>query len=542
MKTILQKTVCGIATILISTLLQQAKAQVTFQKTFGGVSADYLYDAHKTLDGGYILGGNTTSAPSTPNTASYLVRLNANGDTLWTESIMGTGNGNGTSGASCDQQYNNAIYQLSDSGFVSVGGRGGIVGCANIIYGGDVVRLDKNGNPLWAKTTSTNADPYAVIQSNDGGIVVAGYETGIGAGNEDGFIMKLDLNGDTLWSKNYGGTGNEWFYQIVQSNDGGYLAAGYTDSCSGCAITFGQGGEDIYLVKTDANGNLKWSYTYGTSHSEYAFGHCLTKTMDGGYIITGQGGSGAQSATGIFLLKIDSMGNNGWSKYYPGYYAHAVKQTPDKGYAIVGKATISGSLMLEFIKTDSLGVVQWSYGYTPATPSSIQGFFVEMANDGGYLLGGQATGFGAGNKDAYVVKTDANGNAGCATAPAGAIATGAPYIKATPTTVVSKGATTLSYSLLYKKGTIINQLCSTSGVNEVKNSSAEIRIYPNPSTGIIKIESEKELGIITVYNLLGEVSYSVKTNATSHQIDISNQAAGVYYIKSQNSYIKIIKE
>lgn len=542
MKTILQKTFFGCAILLSSMLTQQVKAQLTFQKTFGGVSADYLYDAHKTLDGGYILGGNTTSAPSTPNTASYLVRLNANGDTLWTESIMGTGNGNGTSGASCDQQYNNAIYQLSDSGFVSVGGRGGIVGCANIIYGGDVVRLDKNGNPLWAKTTTTGADPYAVIQSNDGNIVVAGYETGIGAGNEDGFIMKLDLNGDTLWSKNYGGTGNEWFYQIVQSNDGGYLAAGYTDSCAGCAVTFGQGGEDIYLVKTDASGNLKWSYTYGTAQSEYAFGHCLAKTMDGGYIVTGQGGNGSQSANGIFLLKIDSMGSISWSKYYAGYYAHAVKQTPDKGYAIVGKATIGGSLMLEFIKTDSLGVVQWSYGYTPATPSSIQGFFVEMANDGGYLLGGQATGYGAGNKDAYVVKTDANGNAGCATTSASVTATNAPYIKASPATLVSKGASTLSYSLLYKKGTIVNQLCSTAGINESANNKQEIKIYPNPSAGIIKIELEKELGLITVYNLLGEIALQVKSTDVQMQIDMSKLAAGVYTIVVKGKYYKIIKE
>jgi len=71
----------------------------------------------------------------------------------------------------------------------------------------------------------------------------------------------------------------------LQTPDGGYLAAGKTNS-------FGQGGLDVYLVKTNAKGNVMWSKTYGTAAlDEIAWGHCLQLTSDGGYIISGTGGA-----------------------------------------------------------------------------------------------------------------------------------------------------------------------------------------------------------------------------------------------------------
>ena len=107
---------------------------------------------------------------------------------------------------------------------------------------------------------------------------------------------------------------------------------------------------NIYLIKTDANGNLQWSKTYGTSTgNQQAFGHCLQPTTDGGYIVTGQAGGyfpccgNVQSDSGIFLMKIDDSGNMKWAKYFSGEFGHAVKQTADNGYIIAGTGNYGGS-------------------------------------------------------------------------------------------------------------------------------------------------------------------------------------------------------
>jgi len=289
---------------------------------------------------------------------------------------------------------------------------------------------------------------------------------------------------------------------------------------------------DIYLVKTDANGNVQWSKAYGTSLNEYAFGHCLQATTDGGYIITGQGGSG-QSSSGIFLLKIDASGNIRWAKNYDGIYGHSVKQTSDRGFAVVGNSS-SG---VELIKTDSLGAVQWSKAY-----GGNQGFFLDFASDGGYVLGGQTVSFGAGFKDGFMIKTDSAGNSGCATSNPGVAATVAPFIAANAATLVSQGPQTIAYSLLYQRGTTITNLCTTVGIDPVIKNNPRLSIYPNPSDNRVTIQSATELGLVTVYNTLAQIVYSRTVNDFQQQIDVSGFSPGIYILLSQGERILFVKE
>ena len=422
--------------IVLSTLFFLCgKSQITFQKTWGGTGIDYAYDVHKTSSGGYYLGCVTNSLVNA-TTSSYVVRINNTGDTLWTAAYA-------ASSSSCDAQYINDICPTTDGGCIAVGGKSV---CGNANVGGNIVRFDASGNVLWSKYCSYGEDPYPVIQSADGNFIVGGYVTGIGAGGEDACLMKLDTNGDTLWSKTYGGSGDDWFYHIVQTNDGGYLATGFTTS-------FGQGSRDVYVVKTDANGNLQWSKAYGTSNYEYAFGHSLEKTQDGGYVICGQGDNGGQSNSGWFLMKIDSAGILGWSKYYSGTYAHGVKETPDKGFIVAGT---SGTGM-QLIKTDSLGNIQWSKAYTGR-----KGLILELADDGGYITGGQTTPTGGYNSsyDIQIIKTDAYGNSGCNESSPVITASTAPFITVTSATQVANGANTISYSLVLARGAILTTQCT----------------------------------------------------------------------------------
>ena len=495
-------TLIIIVSILFSVLLAvKGFSQTTFQKIIG----TYAYDAHKVVNGnGYVFGGISSIIWPPAQRNNYVVRTDVNGDTLWT-SCWG-----GTTG-SCDQQYINDLCPLMDGGVIANGGKGV---CGDTTKGGNIARLDALGNVKCAKYFSIGCDPYPCIQSNDGNFISGGYIS-IGPNSPiDAYMTKLDsATGDTIWSRRYGGTGLDWFYHILQTADNGYLAAGRTNS-------FGQGGDDIYLVKTDANGNLMWSKTYGTGLNESAFGHCLQPTSDGGYILAGSSGA----AQGIFLLKLDASGNMSWAKYYDGQYAHAVKQTPDGGYVITG--TSGGDVVL--IKTDGSGNISWNKAY--GSTGAEQGLILELASDGGYVVGGTTKGWGQG---LYIVKTDSNGNSGCNETSPVITSSVAPFIVTNAATQVSKGPQTVSYPFLFARGATITDLCSTVGINEPENNSISVFIYPNPSSAIFnvtgKINSE-----ISVYNIFGQKINSSKIIAENTQLDLKNQASGIYFLRVKN--------
>jgi len=186
--------------------------------------------------------------------------------------------------------------QTSDGGIIAVGQAFG-----SFNYDFYAVRTDVNGDTLWTKRYDGMAHDYArsVQQTSDGGFVISGTTAGFGAGSWDVFLIKTDANGDTLWSKTYGGTGTDEGYSVQQTADGGYIMAGYTTS-------FGSGGSDIYVIKTDANGDTLWTKVYGGTNSDRA--KFVRQTDDGGYVITGYTYSSGAGSGDVFLIK------NRWSR------------------------------------------------------------------------------------------------------------------------------------------------------------------------------------------------------------------------------------
>jgi hypothetical protein len=166
-----------------------------------------------------------------------------------------------------------------------------------------LLKTDASGNVIWAKTYGgTNWDrAYSVQQTSDGGYIVAGATGSFGAGGSDIFLLKTDANGNVIWAKTYGGTSLDEAYSVQQTSDGGYIVAGWTES-------FGAGGLDIFLIKTDANGNVQWAKTYGGTDWDRA--SSVQQTSDGGYIVAGYTWPGA-SYSDVFLVKTDANGNIG---------------------------------------------------------------------------------------------------------------------------------------------------------------------------------------------------------------------------------------
>ena len=143
---------------------------------------------------------------------------------------------------------------------------------------------------------------YSVQQTSDGGYIVAGYTASFGASSWDIFLIKTDANGNIQWAKTYGGTDYDIAFSVQQTSDGGYIVEGVT-------LSLGAGGGDVFLIKTDADGNIIWAKTYGGTDLDWAFS--VQQTSDGGYTVAGYTDSFGAGYGDIFLIKTDANGNIG---------------------------------------------------------------------------------------------------------------------------------------------------------------------------------------------------------------------------------------
>jgi uncharacterized delta-60 repeat protein len=363
---------------------------VSFAKTYGvEEDYDYAFSARQTSDGGYIVVGYEYD---TWGDDAFLIKTDAKGNIIWAKTYGGTG---------WDEA--NSVQQTSDGGYIVAGWTRSFGAGRNDIF---LIRTDASGNIIWAKTYGGTSSDYAnsVQQTSDGGYIVAGETRSFGAGRNDIFLIKTDANGNVQWAKTYGGTRYDWPSSVQQTSDGGYIVAGGTWS-------FGAGRNDIFLIKTDANGNIIWAKTYGGTDDDIA--NSVQQTSDGGYIVAGGTYSFGAGSADIFLIKTDANGNVIWAKTYGGTssdYANSVQQTSDGGYIVAGETESFGAGRNDvfLIKTDANGNVQWAktYGGT----SSDYANSVQQTSDGGYIVAGGTWSFGAGYRDIFLIKTDANGN------------------------------------------------------------------------------------------------------------------------------------
>ena len=274
-------------------------------RTFGPGTGNSV---QQTNDGGYIVAGRKSSD-------LYLLKTNSIGDTLWTRTF-GPGTGN-------------SVQQTDDKGYILAGRK------SSDVY---LLKTDSMGNTLWTKSFGGTGDDggQSVQRTNDGGYIVAGYTYSFGTGEGDIYLIKINPlvnskgGGDTLWTKTYGGTGDERGYSVQQIDDGGYIIAGYTTS-------YGAGESDIYLIKTNSLGNTLWTKTFGGRRDER--GYSVQQTEDGGYIFAGYTTSYGAGSSDAYLIKTDSLGNKLWTKTFGGSdsdWVQSVQQTSDGGYISTG--------------------------------------------------------------------------------------------------------------------------------------------------------------------------------------------------------------
>lgn len=206
-------------------------------KTFGGTERDIGYSVQPTTDGGYILVGYTYSYGNGDGDV-YLIKTDAFGNQTWTKTFGGTGGDGG-----------NSVQQTSDGGYIVLGWTGSY-GTGHQSFW--LVKTDESGNQVWAQTFGGAGWSFgrSVQQTRDGGYILVG-QTGIPlADSGDILLVKTDASGNQTWAKNLGGTGYEEGYSVQQTPEGGYIICGETES-------YGAGVEDVWLIRTDANGNVE---------------------------------------------------------------------------------------------------------------------------------------------------------------------------------------------------------------------------------------------------------------------------------------------
>lgn len=339
-----------------------ANGQKQWDRRFGGTSDDFLRDLRPTADGGYLLGGESTSGVSGDKTQAsqggpanapdyWIVKLDASGQKQWDRSFGGSG-----------YEYLHGVQQTADGGYI-VGGQSDSPASGNKTQGSInadywVVKLDATGQKQWDKTIGSASNDYlrSLQQTTDGGYVLAGYaDAAVPSGDKsqpsrggyDYWVVKLDAAGQKQWDRTVGGPTTEILNTVCQTADGGYMVAGTSQSGVGGDKTQPSvWGADYWIVKLDATGDVRWDRTFGSeSHDDMT---CVLPTADGGYLLGGfssAGISGAKSQASIgnsydyWLVKTNADGTKLWDRTYGGTdsdYLRTLLQTPAGDYLLGG--------------------------------------------------------------------------------------------------------------------------------------------------------------------------------------------------------------
>ena len=432
----------------------------------------------------------------------------------------------------------NSVIQVFDKGYVVAGSTTSFGQGSNDMF---LIKTDSLGIPVWQRTFGgINVDKaYALKETRDSGLVVAGYTNSFGHGGYDMFVIRTDRNGDTLWTKTYGGSNWDFAYSIDTTNDGGFIVAGGTYS-------YGKGDEDMYLVKLNAMGDTIWTKTFGDTLEDES--KSVIQTSDGGYVLTGYTKSLGDTLGDIYTIKTLPNGDTTWTSIYRGIQTDVANQIIENysgGYIIGGKTDTSGVGKFDDIiinlsssgqpyainvygGSDNDGVnsiaqsrdgtlailgYTYTYGHGLGTDDmfiyvfnpfngfhslTFGGIKMEVGNcinktqDNGYIICGNSNSYS--NLDhIYLIKTDSNGVA---------------------------------------SGTIIN---TPTSISSFGYSQSSFSIYPNPSNHMLYLDCPvivgKEIYTITINDILGRECYKKRwvINDKS-EINISDFPNGIYAI------------
>lgn len=355
-------------------------------KTYGGLLADYCgYSVEQTPDGGYIFVG----ASESPFHYMYdicLVKTDSDGEVDWNRTYVWD---------AADVGY--SVHPTRDGGFI-------ITGCSTSFGTGShdiyFLKVDGSGRVLWTRVYGSPAldMAFSVRQTSDGGYVAIGVTNRDQSRLNDILLLKTDESGDSVWSRTYGGEKDDVARSVEQTADGGFIIGGTTES-------FGAGGLDLYLIRTDESGDTLWTRTFGGPEDE--MGTSVRQTSDGGFIVVGTTASFGAGCDDVFMVRTDSGGNPLWTKTFggPGYETGlSIIQTADGGFIITGSLypLPEGPNQVYIVRTGPDGSCLWTRTYAGAVVE--RGNAVTETADGAYVIAGRGSSLLTGERDMCLMK------------------------------------------------------------------------------------------------------------------------------------------
>ena len=356
-----------------------------WERTIGGAKGEVCGSVWQTSDGGYVLVGYTQTWGAGSEDV-YLVKTDDEGGVEWGMTFGGEGS-----------DWGNSVQQTDEGGYIIAGATQSFGAGLEDFY---VIKVDPGGDVAWNRTFggSSNDHGRSVQQTDDGGYIVTGYTRSFGAGRADVYLVKIDAHGDLEWNRTYGGPENDDSYSVQQTSDGGYVVAGHTRS-------LGAGGEDVLLIKTDSEGHLQYNRTFGGPIGD--FGRSAQQASDGGYVIAGYTQSFGAGYGDVYLVRTDPDGNELWSRTYGGSeldLGSSVRQTVDGGYIIAGDTQSFGVGLTDvyLVLTDPEGHQLWNRTFGGSDHDHCDA--VIQTADGGLVFSGRTQSFGT-SSDVYLAKT-----------------------------------------------------------------------------------------------------------------------------------------
>jgi hypothetical protein len=322
------------------------EGKIEWQRAYGGDGPDWASSIQETPDGGFIVAGYTTS-PGYPGSwdRDYLVlKLDPRGNVEWQRAY----------GDISTDDWATSVGQTDDGGYV-------VAGISQPLDGGNsdywILRLRASGDIEWQHKYGgpNDDDAESIVATADGGFIVAGYSWSFEGDYSDIWLLKLAGNGNIEWQRVYGEIGTEWTTGIQQTMDGGYIVAGYSSS-------FHPERGEAWIMKLFSSGDIQWQRLYRRGGGG---AHSVKQTREGDYIVAGFADypdeAGGEDA---WVLRLDAAGEVEWQRTYgasPSDRAYAIEQTDDGGFIASGETSShlgQGGADFLILKIDRDGLIE----------------------------------------------------------------------------------------------------------------------------------------------------------------------------------------
>ena len=410
------------------------------------------------------------------------------------------------------------------------------------VYWQDIylIKTDAWGDTLWSKRIGKSEYgelPYSMIKTNDNNLAIVGTTSKIISGSyvHEVLLLKFNEYGDTLWYRNYGIYSENSGYDVKQTNDNGFIITGYTYN-NAIATSY------VLLIKTDENGNEQWMKTYALRQSNG--GNSVIQTNDGGYFIVGYSSLGALELTDCLLIKTNAIGDTLWTKFFGGndHDACACTYEDFTGNLHIGGFTRSfgGGEQDAFLsKLNASGEEIWMKTYGGINDDN--GVMFIPTNNNSFVIVGATKSFGLGERDVYLIKTDIDGNELWYRTFGGTNDDMARFIQQTNDGGFIIAGSTKSFGAVnYDVYLIKADANGIAGFEKIIQTENQCFIYPNPCTDIlnIQIHSFYDNDVrFNLFNINGQLAKSeiLQNNGTGiFSINVSHLPKGVYILNIQS--------